>query len=272
MSDTNDLLKYFEVAERLVRQAGEIVKNASIISEECTDKTSHADIVTVYDKKVEKTINSALKDCYPSHRFIGEESVFDTKASIVLTDEPTWILDPIDGTLNFAHSFPYCCISLALAINKQIEVGVVYNPFHNEFFSAIRQQGAFLNKKPIKGSEVSDITSALVCSEAFLCRVHKKHTYRLNKIVNACQGVRSLGSAALNLCYVASGALDAFEIEYVSIWDVAAASLIVKEAGAIIKSIKGGPFDLLQPACVAAGTEKLADKIIEICIESEQQN
>lgn len=84
--------------------------------------------------------------------------------------------------------------------------------------------------------------------------------------------VRSLGSATLGLCYVASGALDAFEIEYVQIWDVAAASLIINEAGAIIKSIKGGPFDLLQPACVAAGTEILADKIIQICIESEQQN
>lgn len=119
------------------------------------------------------------------YRFLAEETASLHKE---LTNDPTWVIDPIDGTLNFAHCFPFSCISLALMINKQAVLGIIYNPNHEEFFYAKRGCGAFLNHKRIHCSNTKDIKDALICSEAFLIRVHKKHEYRIKQIMNRCQG------------------------------------------------------------------------------------
>ncbi|ELU03964.1 hypothetical protein CAPTEDRAFT_159956 [Capitella teleta] len=127
-------------------------------------KCSMADLVTETDQMVEKMIISTLKEHFPTHCFIGEESVAAGE-KCVLTDAPTWVIDPVDGTNNFVHTFPFVAVSIALMINKQAEIGIVYNPLLKEMYSARKGQGAFCNGKKLKCSSVKDLGQALVATE-----------------------------------------------------------------------------------------------------------
>lgn len=143
----SDLEQYYSVIVDLVKECGVIVKNAYCREKNITLKSSAADLVTETDQKVEEIIISSLKKRYPDHRFIGEESTAGGE-KCVLTDSPTWIIDPIDGTTNFVHTFPFCAICVALYINKEAEIGIVYNPVLDQFYSARKGQGAFCNGNP----------------------------------------------------------------------------------------------------------------------------
>ncbi|CAA3010987.1 Inositol monophosphatase [Olea europaea subsp. europaea] len=145
------------------KRAGEIIRSGFYQTKHVEHK-GEVDLVTETDKRCEEVIFNFLKQHYPNHKFIGEETTAASGAS-ELTDEPTWIVDPLDGTTNFVHGFPFVCVSIGLTIGQIPTVGVVYNPIMNELFTAIRGKGAFLNGKPIEVSSQSELMKSLLATE-----------------------------------------------------------------------------------------------------------
>ncbi|GFZ10656.1 inositol monophosphatase family protein [Actinidia rufa] len=242
---------------------------------------------TETDKACEDLIFNHLKLHFPDHkvnpfsfqitaqciclRFIGEET---TAACGVteLTDEPTWIVDPLDGTTNFVHGYPFVCVSIGLTIGKVPTVGVVYNPIMNELFTGIHGQGAFLNGNPIKVSSQSELVKSLLSTEVGTKRDKLTVDATTNRIKSLLFKVRSLrmsGSCALNLCGIACGRLDVFyELGFGGPWDVAGGAVIVKEAGGVLFDPSGKEFDISAQR-IAASNPLLKDAFIEALQESE---
>ncbi|KAK8730716.1 hypothetical protein OTU49_007883 [Cherax quadricarinatus] len=229
-------------------------------------KSSAVDLVTETDKAVEKLLITGLSSAFPDHKFIGEESVAGGE-KCVLTDEPTWIIDPVDGTMNFVHSFPYTCISVALWVNKDAEVGIVYNPILEHMFTALKGQGAYLNDEKISASGETDLSKALVFSEMGTSHDPEKVDTVITNIttlLTKVHGFRSVGSSALTIVSVAAGWADAFFHSGLCCWDSAAGYLILREAGGYICDTKGGPFDLMRRRVLCASTQELAEKIAKL--------
>lgn len=256
---------YFDAALALVQSAGELVKGYSAGCDRYELKSCDIDMVTEIDKKVEEMLVGGLTEQFPSHRFIGEEAV-SAGTKCELTDEPTWIIDPVDGTMNFIHGFPHSCISVGLAIDKICVAGIVYNPLLNQLFTAKKGQGAFLNSNPIHVSKETQFSKALITTEAGTSRDGEKQKCVFENyclILTKAHGIRALGSAALNMCMVALGGADAnFEFG-IHAWDVAAGDIIVREAGGVCIDPAGGPFDVLSRRVLCASTQELAQEMAE---------
>nr|XP_008199777.1 PREDICTED: inositol monophosphatase 1 isoform X3 [Tribolium castaneum] len=155
---------FYEAALKYTKSAGELVLEKISLSKNVALKSSEIDLVTETDQQVEKLLIQNLGKDFPDHKFIGEESVAGG-SQCTLTDSPTWIIDPIDGTMNFVHTFPHSCISIALFIEKRPEVAIIYNPMLDQLFTAKRGQGAYLNGKKIQVSKETDFKKALVMME-----------------------------------------------------------------------------------------------------------
>ncbi|KAG6447119.1 hypothetical protein O3G_MSEX004760 [Manduca sexta] len=261
MSDKLD--EYFEVAVSLVKTCGNLIIEHINGCKVFEVKSCDIDFVTEIDKKVEETLIGGLSKRFPTHKFIGEESVA-SGAKCELTDDPTWIIDPVDGTMNFVHGFPHSCISVGLTINKESVLGIIYNPILQQLFTAKKGQGAFLNGRQISVSQVKELHNALVTFEAGTSRDEEKsHVVFENfkRIICKGHGVRSLGSAALNMAMVAQGGADAnFEFG-IHAWDTAAGDILVREAGGVVIDPAGGPFDILARRVLCASTPELAQEI-----------
>ncbi|XP_015435719.1 PREDICTED: inositol monophosphatase 2-like [Dufourea novaeangliae] len=190
-----------------------------------------------------------------------------------LTDKPTWIIDPIDGTMNYVNSFPYTCISVGLTVCKEIVVGIIYNPLSSELYTAVKGEGAFLNGKPIKTSNVTELRKALAEIEVFSLRIPSKNRdirwSRFEAVLSATRGIRFMGSSALSLAYVAKGALDCMQVDNLQPWDIAAGVLIVREAGGTILDTKGGTYDLMKPNTIAAANGTLATELQQLIVDTD---
>jgi len=227
-------------------------------------KTSFADVVTDTDKNIEQGIINCLKAKYPNHGFVSEESV---KGKLTMTNEPMWVIDPIDGTTNFIHRFPQCAISIAFFLNKEVQIGVVFNPITDHVFSAIKGQGAFLNGKTIHGSGITDLSICQVVTEFGSSRdpTHlQMKTNNMLSVVEKANSIRCLGSSALDTCYVANGSCDVFYAYGTHIWDIAAGVLIAREAGCFVLDPHGGEFDFLNRRILVAATYELAEKFLPL--------
>ncbi|KAG5561194.1 hypothetical protein RHGRI_004274 [Rhododendron griersonianum] len=241
------------------------------IAVEAAKKAGEVDLVTETDKACEDLIFNHLKQYFPSHQFIGEET---TAACGVteLTDEPTWIVDPLDGTTNFVHGFPFVCVSIGLTIGKIPTIGVVYNPIMDELFTGIHGKGAFLNGNPIKVSCQTELMKSLLATEAGTKRdklTMDATTNRINSLLFKVRSLRMSGSCALNLCGIACGRLDLFyETGFGGPWDVAGGAVIVKEAGGVLFDPSGKEFDITAQR-VAASNPLLKDAFIEALLQSE---
>ncbi|XP_066582599.1 inositol monophosphatase 1 isoform X2 [Prorops nasuta] len=239
-----------------------MIRERTYKSREANLKSCDIDLVTEWDQKVEKLIIDGISSKYFDHKFIGEEGVGGTK--IQLTETPTWIIDPIDGTMNFVHGMPHSCISVALVVNKITEIGIVYNPFIEQLFTARRGKGAFLNGGPIKVSTEKELAKALVMIEFGTSRDPAKMDAVLKNVTHLTplvHGIRCLGSAALNGCMVALGAAEIYYEFGIHCWDIAALDLIVREAGGVTIDPAGGPFDLMSRRVLCASSMELAQKI-----------
>jgi len=199
------------------------------------------DLVTQFDRKSQDMIVRALIKRFPEFGILSEEDI-NRK-----TDAPTkWIVDPLDGTTNFAHGLPIWTISIALENEGEIMLGIVYDPTRDEMFSAMKNRGAFLNNKKIKVSKVKRLSESLLVT-GFPYDVRRSKDNNLNHFSNfavQAQAVRRLGSAALDLCYTACGRFDGYWELKLSPWDQAAGSLILKEARGKITDFKGSAFDI----------------------------
>ncbi|KAA0719232.1 Inositol monophosphatase 1 [Triplophysa tibetana] len=250
----------------LARKAGEIVRDAVQNDLKIMCKSSSVDLVTKTDQNVEQLIITSVKEKFPEHRFIGEESVAAGEPC-VLTDKPTWIIDPVDGTTNFVHGYPFVGISIGFAVNKTLEFGVVYSCIEDKMYTAQKGKGAFCNGQPLNVSDQKEINQSIVATEFGSDRdpeVVAKIFSSMRKILCLpVHGIRGVGSAAINMCLVASGCVEAYYEIGVHCWDIAAGAVIVSEAGGVLKDVEGGPMDLMSRRVVAANNEVIAERIIK---------
>ncbi|ORY45140.1 inositol monophosphatase [Rhizoclosmatium globosum] len=234
---------FLATALEAARKAGPVIKAAFLnrtLQGTLDLKSNTSDLVTATDKAVEALVFAHIREKYPDHKFIGEET-YDG-ATTELTNDLTWCVDPVDGTTNFVHGFPYVCISIALLKNAQAVVGVVLNPILGECFYAAEGSGAFMeamdgtvHSLPLYGVQPwKGLSASLVATEWGYERDARLDSKlkTLDSVLKApTRGVRSLGSAALEACYVARGTFDLYWEAGVHMWDVAAAAIIIRESG-----------------------------------------
>ncbi|XP_004081210.1 inositol monophosphatase 1 isoform X1 [Oryzias latipes] len=248
----------------VTKRAGKVICEALQKDITVMQKSSPVDLVTETDQKVEGLIISSIKEKYPTHSFIGEESVA-AGAPSVLTDNPTWIIDPIDGTTNFVHRFPFVSVSIGFTVKKEIEFGIVYSCVEDKMYTARKGKGAFCNGDPIKVSGQEDISKSLVLTEMGF-KEDPEHFKRMLANIRTIltipvHGIRSPGSAAVNMCLVACGSADAYYHMGIHCWDMAGGAAVVSEAGGVIVDISGGPFDLMSRRLIVASSRAIAERI-----------
>lgn len=223
-----------------------------------TREKGACDLVTDADLASEQAIRDVILSRYPDHGILGEEAP-DYSA---LEQPYCWVVDPLDGTTNFVHDYPFYGVSIAIAHQQQLVAGVVLDPLRNECFSASKGNGAWLNDKPIRASDTAKLTDALLAVS--LPPQVQPDSPDLNgflQIVSRCQAIRRTGSAALNLAYVASGRLDGHWAHFIRPWDGAAGVILVREAGGTVSGVDGSPFDLARADYLATGTTELHEKL-----------
>lgn len=233
-----DLQAIRSVATAAARQAGDIL-NAKLGRIERIDKKGAIDLVTDADTAAEQCVIETIQHVFPDHAILSEEAGATRGRS-----KRRWIVDPLDGTTNFAHGLGLFAVSIAFAEDEAVLVGVVLNPFSRELFSAVKGKGALLNGRPITVSTTRSLSDSLLVT-GFPYNVRSimgSAMTRFGRCIEATQGVRRLGSAALDLCYVGCGRFEGFWEQNLSPWDTAAGMLIASEAGAQVTDFSGAPF------------------------------
>ena len=231
---------YFKVAVSAALNSGRMLEESLNIPPEVTFK-GEVNLVTNFDKKAQEMIYREISEAFPGHDFLAEEGLCKDKGS-----EFRWIIDPIDGTTNYAHRFPVFCVSIALEYQQNIILAVIYDPLRKEMFTARKNSGAFLNEKRIHVSEVKNVNESLL-STGFPYDIRESEDNNIDYFIGfltTAQAVRRTGSAAIDICYVACGRFDGFWEIKLSPWDVAAASLILTEAGGSISDFEGHEYDI----------------------------
>lgn len=242
MEPTLDLL------ESLARKAGDILRAGQENGFEVAYK-GEIDLVTEVDRQSESFLLTEIQRLFPSHRIIAEET-----GEVQGDCDCAWYIDPLDGTVNYAHGVPFFAVSIAYAAGGQVQVGVVYDPMRDECYTAQRGKGAWLNGRRIKVSNQTRLDQSLLVT-GFPYDIRTNPANNLDHYIRfslCSQGVRRLGSAALDLCYVAAGRFDGFWEIRIKSYDIAAGGLIAAEAGAKVTKVDGDPDYLTPPISILA--------------------
>ena len=248
------------------REAGEIIM-AGYGKKHQVDFKGEIDLVTEVDIKAEQIILSRIREKFPEHKIVAEEEGISN-----LEGTACWYIDPIDGTVNYAHDIPFFCVSIAFGYGTDIQMGVVYEPGRDEVFMAEKGKGAFLNGEQLRASIQTDLNKCLLTT-GFSYDIRTRKNTNLENYADFAlitQGVRRLGSAALDACYVAAGRFDGFWELTMGPWDIAAAQLIAREAGAKVTGIDGSTHCLEEPISIIAANPVLHQKIAEIVLKNAE--
>jgi myo-inositol-1(or 4)-monophosphatase len=256
-----DLTRELEVAVSAARRAGEVLRSG-FGGELAIRYKGEVDLVTEVDERAEQVIREALLGAYPTHGMLAEEG-----GGQVGEEDARWIVDPLDGTTNYAHGLPVFAVSIALERAGEVALGVVHDPMRDETFVAERGGGATLNGEPIRVSETEEPIRALVGTGLPYDREAMPGALELfGRFAGLTRGMRRLGAAALDLCYVACGRLDCYYERGVWPWDVAAGSLLVTEAGGMVTDYRGDASDL-EAREVVASNGRLHAAMVELTRE-----
>ena len=260
---SSNLHPMLNVAIKAARAAGAIINRAALDVESVRISQKQVnDFVTEVDQAAENIIIETLLTAYPGHGILAEES---GQAHGAKDSEFVWIIDPLDGTTNFIHGFPVYCVSIALAVRGKIEQAVIYDPSRNDLFTATKGRGAYLNERRIRVSKRTRLGESLI-STGFPFRPgdnFKAYLAMMADIMPRTAGLRRPGAAALDLAYVAAGFCDGFFENGLSIWDIAAGSLLVTEAGGLIGNFTGEADFLEQKECLA-GNPRIYGQLVNI--------
>jgi myo-inositol-1(or 4)-monophosphatase len=233
------------------------------------------DLVTDADVAAQRVVQDIILAGYPDHQFLGEESEAGSYDSHCAPNEGApspyrWIVDPLDGTSNYIHGLASYGVSVALEYNHRLLAGVVYDPLLDHCYAAAAGKGAHLNQQAIRPSGQTSLSDALI-AVSFSANVSRDsvEVRRFVEVLTASQGIRRLGAASLNLCYVASGRLDGYFASSIKPWDVAAGVLILREAGGVVSSLNGGEFLLDRPEFACAATPILHHQLVATLARAE---
>lgn len=248
------------VAINVAAKAGEWIKSRQGQVKELGSKTSAQDLVTEVDKGVEQMIRRLILTHFPNHAILGEEGVSPGADAVNAAleegrkHEYLWIVDPIDGTTNFVHGFPFYCVSIALAVKGELTIGVIYDPVRDEMFVAEKGKGAYMHGIPTAVSSEAEPGSSLIAMGFPPDRTFAQpaNMAGLQQILPQVRGIRAGGSAALHLAYVASGRVDGYWEVGLSPWDCAAGVLLVLESGGQVTDTLGSPYDISTRHIVAS--------------------
>ena len=239
--------KELEAAIAAAKAAGEVLRNCFGQHQEVKYK-GEVDLVTQADENAEQTIKEILQETFPHYGMLAEES-----GSLEGKGDTRWIVDPLDGTTNYAHGLPVFCTSIALEKDSEVVLGVVHDPVANEIYAAERGNGATLNGEPISVSNTAEPIRALLATGFPYDRNEVPVALEIfGQFALRTQSMRRLGSAALDLCYVAAGRLDGYYERGIKVWDIAAGILILREAGGKATDYSGHELDLERGEVVAS--------------------
>jgi myo-inositol-1(or 4)-monophosphatase len=242
-----------------VRESGKIQKEW-LRKDKRIELKGAINLVTEVDKQCERRIIEIIKKVFPEHNILTEETPMPE-----LPSPYRWIIDPLDGTTNYAHGYPCFCTSLALELEGEIVVGAIYDPLLDELFTAQKGKGAFLNNEQIAVSKTDQLTNALICTgfPYDLRESQENNLDHFNDFIMEARAIRRDGSAALDLCYVAAGRFDGFWELKLCPWDVAAGKLLVEEAGGLATDFRGGKLDIYGQQ-ILASNGKIHEEMIRV--------
>lgn len=250
---------YLEVAVRAARSAGQMQRER-LWSEHRVEFKGETNLVTEVDKESEELIVAMIREAFPDHDILAEENDYASSAAPC-----KWIIDPLDGTTNYAHGFPWFAVSIALEVNGEVQLGVVYHPMLDELFTVVRGKRAFLNGWPLHVSKRHPLKECLLATGFPYDRTRENENNFAN-FVNfqlAGRAVRRAGAAALDLAYVAAGRLDGYWECKLKPWDVAAGRLLVEEAGGRVTDHQGEPYSIYDHR-ILASNGLIHDEMVEI--------
>jgi myo-inositol-1(or 4)-monophosphatase len=258
-----DVSRLAYVAQQAAIKAGEILREGFYTKVQTTEKSSRHDVVTIFDTKAEECIFSVIEESYPEHVFLGEESGLSTNPQ----GKVVWIVDPLDGTLNFSRQIPIFTISIAAVYENQVLCGIVYQPMTSELFVAIKGKGATLNEEKIQVSSIKDVSHGVYAIGFPYVKPGESpsNVDYCFELLSRGTPIRNLGSGALNMSYLAAGRFDGFWIPSLYSWDMAAGILLIEEAGGKVTRQNGSPITQLvstEPFDIIASNGYLHDSII----------
>lgn len=230
-----------EFVTDIVRPAGQLIREGYEQAHEIDRKSSEIDLVTEIDRAAEQLLVSAIRERYPDHAILSEEG-----HGVQQTSDYLWVVDPLDGTVNYAHGFPIFAVSVAIQKRGETILGVVYDPLRDELFAAEKGAGATRNGEPIHVSDTDRLQDALLATGFPYDRATRRdnNVADFSRLITRVQGIRRAGAAALDMAYLAAGRLDGYWEQHLFPWDWAAGALLVSEAGGIITDFDGGPWSL----------------------------
>ena len=251
------------IAVKAARRAGAIINRAALDRTQLEIHSKRAnDFVTQVDKSAEAAVIDVVRQAYPDHAILGEESgALPGRSGGPAKSAPSeyrWVIDPLDGTTNFIHGFPQYCVSIAVQHRGATQHGVIYDPGKNELFTASKGRGAFLDDRRVRVSKCAQLKDALVGTGFPFKELGRVDLYvrQMKYLMQHSSGIRRAGAAALDLAYVAAGRLDAFWEMGLSPWDMAAGALMIQEAGGLVGDLSGDS-NYLESGDIAAATPKV---------------
>jgi myo-inositol-1(or 4)-monophosphatase len=260
-------MNYLDIAIKSARIAGSIHKKYFAGDFLVKSKATSYDLLTVADTEAEEAVVSLIKRHFPQHNILAEEYSYAKTDS-----EYTWVIDPLDGTNNFACGLPIFCASVALIRKNEVIVGAIYDVMRNELFYCQKYFGSFLNGKPIRVNKAGNLKQALLITGFYYSR-GKEMVQTLETIkqfhYEHIIGIRRLGAAALDLCYVACGRAAGYWEFQLSPWDFCAGKLLIEESGGTVTDNRGGQFSLTQKSFIVASNGKIHPKMIEVINRKE---
>ena len=252
------LMEYLDFSIELARAAGDVLKHY-MDREKQVELKGRANLVTVADKESEALVIRRIRERYPDHAVLAEESGASGAGA------GKWIIDPLDGTTNFAHQYPFFCVSIGFEQNGEVRCGAVYDPWRDELFSGARGMGSFLNGQKLKVSETGQLGGALLTT-GFPYGVRKKIDLAMRQFqgfILESQAVRRGGSAALDMCYAAIGRCDGFWELDLHPWDTAAGLVILEEAGGCVTDFGGNPYSIYMRE-ILASNGKIHEEMVNV--------
>jgi myo-inositol-1(or 4)-monophosphatase len=257
MKQIND---YLAVCQEAARKAGALLLDK--LGRVAVREKAPTDLVTEADFASQEIVRSTVLGAFPDHGLIGEE---DPKGMARPDCEFRWIVDPLDGTTNYVHQYPFFAVSLALEQRGELLVGTVFDPIRQECFTAARGQGAFLNGNPLRVSRVEQLDHAMAAvGLPYNTQRNSPDLLVMIEASIACQSIRRTGSASLNLAYVAAGRADVFWSFSTKVWDIAAGALLVREAGGVVSGPTGQPVMLDSGQFLATATQPLHERFVAL--------